>query len=391
MDDNSGREFSDLRKSQDDLGVSLNALPGLHLESHTSELSESAKRSYHISTIFNLADTLDDAPLKNDEELTNNLRNLAQYDVGVFSDITQFVGEGATFNVRRSLFPAGRNVVFKSRVFDVGHDRSKSFMEKVEATLLELRILAHTPLRQHPNIVQLLLVGWQGDAFDRDFKWPVLVVEYADRGTLLDFFENEQTVDTGTKLGIISDVVSGLRALHDCLIVHGDLKLSNVLVFSKEGGSVTAKLSDFGGALLDNPDLFIEPTGTPPWTAPEYKTVRSRQQLLLSDVYALGLLAWRVALDGANPFTNIELLEASTTQETAFAAILKLKKEDKLSGIAKQSIHEFQRDLDHELVDTIIEATLKAVPEERNLKMVEAALQESRIGSGIQIILLNYH
>ena len=67
---------------------------------------------------------------------------------------------------------------------------------------------------------------------------------------------------------------------------------------------VTAKLSDFGGALLDNPAGFQEPTGTSPWTAPEYKTERPRDHLLLSDIYALGLLFWRIILDGQDPFLD---------------------------------------------------------------------------------------
>ena len=380
MDESSARPFSDVRTSDVELdspGLPESALPGLNLKSHTSRLTESAIRAYHLSTIFNLADTLEEGDIPGaDQGLTNNLRNLAQHDVGLFSNVTQFIGEGATFSVRRTFFPDSRDVAFKTRVFDAGRDRERPFLKSLEAILLELRVLTHPPLRQHPNIIGLLLVGWQGDALNRDLKWPVLVVDYADRGTLVDFFENELAVDNNTKIAIISDIVAGLRALHDCLIVHGDLKLLNVLVFSKVGGGFTAKLSDFGGALLDTPDSFIEPTGTPPWTAPEYKTERPRQQLLLSDVYAVGLLFWRVVLDGSNPFTDSLFFEQSLGEEAALAMILKIKVKNKLLSIAKQSIRTHQPNFDLDLAGTFLSACLTTDPDKRSLALVELALNQ---------------
>lgn len=100
--------------------------------------------------------------------------------------------------------------------------------------------------------------------------------------------------------------MSGLAALHDCGIVHGDLKSTNILCFSDSGSfDIKAKLSDFGGALMDNPEERSSPMCTPPWTAPEYALSRTRSEQVKSDVHALGLLVWQIILDGINPFQTL--------------------------------------------------------------------------------------
>jgi serine/threonine protein kinase len=130
------------------------------------------------------------------------------------------------------------------------------------------------------------------------------MIDYADRGTLQDLFENSSALDFSSKLSLFRDVAEGLQALHSCKVAHGDLKLQNILVYSNPQEAFTAKLSDVGGALLDNPAGFQKPTGIPPWTAPEYKMERPREHLLLSDIYAWGLLFWRIILDGQDPFLD---------------------------------------------------------------------------------------
>jgi serine/threonine protein kinase len=130
------------------------------------------------------------------------------------------------------------------------------------------------------------------------------MIDYADRGTLQDLFENSSALDFSSKLSLFRDVAEGLQALHSCKVAHGDLKLQNILVYSNPQEAFTAKLSVVGGALLDNPAGFQKPTGIPPWTAPEYKMERPREHLLLSDIYAWGLLFWRIILDGQDPFLD---------------------------------------------------------------------------------------
>jgi len=72
---------------------------------------------------------------------------------------------------------------------------------------------------------------------------------------------------------------------------------------------VVAKLSDFGGALPDIPNLTSLQFGTPPWNAPGGNCERPREELLNSDVYSLGMVIWHVMLNGRSPFHDTELFQ----------------------------------------------------------------------------------
>jgi serine/threonine protein kinase len=249
-------------------------------------------------------------------------------------------------------------------------------MDKIEAILLELRVLTHSPLRNHENIVKLIQVGWEGDALDNTVKWPVLVVDFADRGTLADFFENEPVVDFAMKRSLCLDVANGLRALHDCQIVHGDLKLLNVLVYSEEDRHVVAKLSDFGGALLDSPDALAKPMATPPWTAPEYDTLRPRSELLKSDIYALGLLIWQAMLSGNDPFCDETIFDLPKADDNRLDAIQKLKQSEDFLTRAKISISNYANDVDCGTISRIFDSSIRVAQSDRNLERVIFYLQD---------------
>lgn len=351
-------------------------LPALDLESQLSSTSKAILKSYHFSMIFTLADGFQEEAIDNaDPALANNLRNLRDHDIGVFAEATEFIGRGATFNVRRTLFGDSRDVVFKSRRADPDRDEDSTLMQKLEAILLELRVLTHRPLRHHENIVQLIQVGWEGDPLERAVKWPVLIVEYADRGTLADFFDNEEAVTYDGKQSLSLDIARGLQALHNCQVVHGDLKLLNVLVFSRNDGGYNAKLSDFGGALLDSPQALLQPMGTRPWTAPEYQTNRSRQGLLQSDVYALGLLMWRIMLDGGDLFADKTLFELPSGEKNVIDdAIDDYKRSGAFLSKAKASISRYGKDLDCRAISAVFDCSLQTSPGERNLEAVISCL-----------------
>jgi serine/threonine protein kinase len=238
--------------------------------------------------------------------------------------------------------------------------------------LLELRVLTHPPLIAHENIVNLLQLGWEGDAVDISRKWPVLVMEYADLGTLTDYFDREPRLPWSVRKTLCEDVSRGLLALHQCGIVHGDLKLENSLVFStNEGRSCKVKLSDFGGALLDSDALESIPMATPPWNAPEWKSNRSRSQLISSDVYSLGLLLWRIVLNGNNPFDDRDLFPACLTREEHFTRLDVEKTKDSLFlDKTKQSLVKLGVEIDQELMSNIFSASIRSSEADRDLEHV---------------------
>jgi serine/threonine protein kinase len=175
----------------------------------------------------------------------------------------------------------------------------------------ELRVLAHPPLRDHPNIIDLFGVAWEKklDCFGR--SWPILVLEYASNGNLMEFLIlNHHEITWPTSLRISQDIASGLSSLHGCGVIHADLKPENVLIMEIEDRPV-AKICDFGFAIIktDYPEaefsqtLQVQLTGfTPRWLAPEGRQGRVLlDQAHMIDVYAFGLIFALIVMGGEDP------------------------------------------------------------------------------------------
>ena len=321
-------------------------------------------RSYHFSMFFSLAAGLEENPINAaSPALINDLNNLRDHDIGLLGSATVFLGRGATFSVRKTRFPNNQNVVLKSGMFfEAQKAEVQSFMKLVNNIMLELRVLTYQPLRAHPNIVKLLRVSWEADPFIWDLKWPVLVTELADMGTLQDFMENFKPLNWELRIALIRDITGGLAALHDNGVIHGDLKLSNVLVFSSPGMSMPrAKLSDFGGALLDNPDELTCPMCTPPWTAPEYDMFRTRAELTKSDLYTLGLLFWQILLNNSNPFQHIAAYDPDLPREQQLSQIQSEKKSNKFSQRVSQSLKACLDPTNFSMMRRVLECCLQLV------------------------------
>lgn len=187
--------------------------------------------------------------------------------------------------------PTGQKLAIKKVALP---DEDESNMP-LESLAKEIRILGHAALRSHPNIVDIVALGWSGKTHhDPDFhpRFPVLLMEYANCGTLEDFFSLEGvTFDWQLKVGIAYDIVHGLEALEDAGVIHGDLKLANILVFRTGRDSFTAKLCDMGSAMIpvDLPHgaPLRQTIFTPPWNAPESLQEMDVDLAYKSDLYSM--------------------------------------------------------------------------------------------------------
>ncbi|KAL8369849.1 hypothetical protein RB595_000275 [Gaeumannomyces hyphopodioides] len=229
------------------------------------------------------------------------------------------IGEGASFVVDRAKLvdgPVGADsrpvyVAIKTAregsTADAEDDAARS--RRWRDTLFEIRALLHQPLRYHPNVVRLLDIRWDGP----QSLFPTLVVELAEFGTLYSLQRARPALPFGIKQKLCYDVGKGLSILHACGIVHGDLKHENVLVFANRyadppGQPYTAKLADFGGAVMDmagdGDGQHRVPASTFPLDAPE---VHSGSRLTVegvkkTDAYSYGMLIWRCMLDCDDTF-----------------------------------------------------------------------------------------
>jgi len=125
----------------------------------------------------------------------------------------------------------------------------------------------------------------------------VMWMEYVRGPTLLERLGHEErprAVTLEESLAWLRDIAEGLAYLHvqDPPLVHGDLKLDNVLL--EPGG---ARLLDFGQTRTIA-DRFVETDGTGalPYMAPEILGTtldRQGQRCVASDIYACGVIAYR--------------------------------------------------------------------------------------------------
>lgn len=121
---------------------------------------------------------------------------------------------------------------------------------RLQAAVLELCVMRHRPLRKHPNIPAVFGYGWNQSGTQ---PMPYLLVQYSHYGTLREYLDHAgPEMLPKAKTILIGDVASGLSALHACKIVHGDVKMDNVLVFHSwdRPAKALAKLSDFGHSIM---------------------------------------------------------------------------------------------------------------------------------------------
>lgn len=148
----------------------------------------------------------------------------------------------------------------------------------------------------HPNIARLLDAGVMADGTQ-----PYLVLEYID-GEPIDQYCQRLALSVEARLRLMLDVLAAVAQAHNRLILHRDLKPTNILV--NKAGEV--KLLDFGIAkLLDDASAgqtaLTAHAGnafTPEFAAPEQ--VQAGDVTTATDVYALGVLMY-ILLGGDHP------------------------------------------------------------------------------------------
>ena len=147
----------------------------------------------------------------------------------------------------------------------------------------------------HPNIARLLDGGVTEDGR------PYLVMEYVVGVPVTEYCDRRR-LTIPERLRLFATVCDAVQFAHGNLIVHRDVKPSNVLV--TDGGDV--RLLDFGIAKLLDPADSQQPFETqtslrlltPDYAAPEQ--VRGGSVTTATDVYALGVLLYEL-LTGHHP------------------------------------------------------------------------------------------
>ncbi|KAL4914501.1 hypothetical protein BDW62DRAFT_143293 [Aspergillus aurantiobrunneus] len=188
----------------------------------------------------------------------------------------------------------------------------------------ELKLLSASGVRSHPNINQLKGIAFETQSHRTDgHLFPALMFDATSMGSLLDFIRDPVRMVDGPYWECCLDVARGLHALHSQRFIHGDVKCENVLIFPTTGGqgrNYIAKLTDFGCSMAVGAVGSTQYTrmrgSTLPYDAPEAAGEIQLDQLPFTDVYSFGLLVWRVAIDGADPFNDPRYQSPATSDGT---------------------------------------------------------------------------
>jgi eukaryotic-like serine/threonine-protein kinase len=249
-----------------------------------------------------------------------------------------------------------REVAVKFLHFAVG---SKATAERFRR---EGRILGQL---SHPHIAELL------DAGVTPGGEPYLVLEYVS-GKHIDEYCDKHELGIDGRLALFSGVLAAVMHAHANLVVHRDVKPSNVLV--SDAGDV--KLLDFGIAKLLAPEsgpigatLLTLDGGTamtPLFAAPEQLT--GGAITTATDIYSLGVLLYMLLAGahpaGAGPHSPADLLKAITEVDPPAASQMALQSGSAAAerrGTTPEKLHRRLR----EDLDTILAKALKKKPAER--------------------------
>jgi len=202
----------------------------------------------------------------------------------------------------------------------------------------------------HPHIARLYDAGIAADG------QPYLALEYV-KGQRIDEHCRERALGVRARLALFLQVAQAVAYAHAKLVVHRDLKPTNILVTAE--GQV--RLLDFGIAkLLDEgqaqaTELTLE-TGralTPDYAAPEQ--IRGEPIGTAADIYSLGVLLYEL-LAGQRPY-RLKRGSRAALEE----AILEAEPQAPSEAVADRRL---RRELRGDL-DTIVLKALKKAPAER--------------------------
>lgn len=129
------------------------------------------------------------------------------------------LGRGATGKVEQAVVNARTSFAFKRSI----PAQQQSDKDRYKAIISEIRILRDPVLLSHPNIVELIGIGWDVNPEDTTV-WPVLLFRKAEFGNLKNFLSSHAAGDLSwdLKISLCRDVVAGLSCLHRESKKHAD-------------------------------------------------------------------------------------------------------------------------------------------------------------------------
>ncbi|KIW71201.1 hypothetical protein PV04_03396 [Phialophora macrospora] len=204
--------------------------------------------------------------------------------------------DGATGSVNQNLLNSQVTFAFKRfkvEVTDPSVTQQDFRTLQYDAMINELTVLSNRAVREHANIAVFVGLCFELSPA-ADAAWPVLVFTKATQSDLGTFMAKGDRQGSDFLLGVCTEIARGIEILHECGVVHGDIKPGNILVSEDlEQSATSVMLTDFGfSRFAATEEDLVRLQRSEPWEAPEW---RSHQYFTLGDakkldMYSFGLL-----------------------------------------------------------------------------------------------------
>jgi serine/threonine-protein kinase len=145
----------------------------------------------------------------------------------------------------------------------------------------------------HPHIVKIVEVGWEGPE-------PFIVFEYFKNGSLEKLVDPNNPLNIPAVMDYALQIAGALKYADEQGVIHRDIKPRNL--FLDDDNNI--KLGDFGLArMADRTTLTLQGEffGTPYYLAPEL--LKGGKSSVQTDMYALGVTIFELAA-GRRPFVG---------------------------------------------------------------------------------------
>jgi len=221
---------------------------------------------------------------KEDERL---LKDLSSVQLG------EKIGSGANGSVFKGTY-LDRQVAIKVLNPSGSPESYRSFVK-------EGKLMLKLCSKKHKHFVQVhaICIGKE---------CPAIIMEYAEKGTLVQVLTNGSPLDLIAEFNLIIGIARGLSFLHKQDVIHRDIAARNILI----NAAMIPMISDFGLSREVAIGEEYSSTGKDSlplkWMAPE--ALKSNHFTKATDIWSFGIVVWEIASKGDRPHVSMDVTEA---------------------------------------------------------------------------------